>query len=91
MSCLLFFLILHISACLDLQEKNSYLLLMRSLEVATKRNLYQWASNDVDGDNQYKGFPGYIANGCDVHDLPHDFRYLVFIIAFLCRYHLNLF
>ena len=63
----------NFTACLDLQEKNSYLLLMRSMEVATKRNLYKWANRDED--DQYKGFPGYIDGGWDIQYIPPDFRW----------------
>ena len=71
------------AACLENDEKNSYLVLTRSLEVAAKRQQYQWATKNSSGDvvSEFQGFPGSTAAGSDVMALPHELRYVVSVCS----------
>ena len=59
---------------LSAKERNSYLVLLRNLEVSGKRTLYSWFDRASDEPNAMKGFPGFISAGSDITELPHDLR-----------------
>ena len=58
---------------LSFKERNSYLVLLRNLEISNRRALFSWFDRNSDA-NEFKGFPGFTSAASDVTELPHDLR-----------------
>jgi len=56
-------------------EIQPYLQLQRSMEIASKQQLYRWYTPDDPEENPFAGLPGYCEAGTDLSKVPRDLRF----------------